>query len=69
MDRAMDGARLKQLETQRADYIHSIKQDVPLKKELKENRWIKFHGAVVHSAWPSGLVTSVLSPRVCKALG
>lgn len=53
----------------REQIISFHKTRYPLKKELKENRRIKFHAAVVHSAWPSGPLTSVLSPRVCKALG
>lgn len=65
MDGPINGARLKQLKTQRADYTHSTKRVVPLKKELKEKQWTKFNVATC-SAW--SFITSVLSSTVFKAL-
>lgn len=67
MDGPMNGARLKQLKTQRADYTHSTKRVVPLKKERKEKQWTTFNVATC-SARSFIPLTSVLSSTVFKAL-
>lgn len=56
----MGQASPKQLKIQGASFTHSIKRDVPLKKELKEKQQTK-GTAATHSAWSSAPFDGVWS--------